>query len=96
MDTTTFEQLLGKDISLLSTEDLRGINHFIIDEINRRTRLLRGTFYRGMRVIINDPRCAGKIYVIEKTTPKMAVLREEFYTGPMRTRATLSLLSAID
>ena len=95
MANANFNHLLGKDLSSLTIDDLRGLNHAIVDEINIRARSLRKVFHSGTRVIINHPSCAGKIYVVERTTPKQAVLREEFYTGPTRTRATLSLLTAI-
>jgi len=82
-------------LSTLTTEELRKLNHSIIDEINRRTRSLRGRFVVGSRVTINDLRCAGRVYLMERTTLKTAVLREENHTGPLRTRATLSLLTLI-
>ena len=65
----------------LSENDLRSLNDMIVREINYRIsqkRLsIKRTLTKGARVTINDPRCAGKFYQIEKLSAKTAVLVEE-------------------
>ena len=72
---------IGKSIDALTDSDLRSINDMIVDEINQRIAQKRNSIKRslalGSRVIINDPRCAGKTYTIERISGKSAVLVEE-------------------
>jgi hypothetical protein len=85
MNYSELTSALAKSLSTLSDSDLRSLNSFLVNEINDRVRqkrnAVRSTVKVGDRVIINDPRCAGKTYIIEKFSAKSAVLREADVIG---------------
>jgi hypothetical protein len=96
---------LGIAVDSLSDSDLRSINSMIVNEINHRIaskRLdIKRTLCIGASVVINDPRCKGKTYTIEKINHKTAVLVENGseYTHPVfgnmiakRIRASITML----
>ena len=71
---------LGTTMDSLTDSDLHSINSMIVNEINHRIaskRLyIKRTLGIGASVVINDPRCKGKTYTIEKISHKTAVLVE--------------------
>ena len=92
---------LTKSMPNLSDSDLRSLNSFVVNEINDRVRqkrdAVRSTMKVGDRVVISDPRCTGKTYIIEKFTAKFAVLRQETESAlpnayAPKIRATVTLL----
>jgi hypothetical protein len=96
---------LGSSMDALSDSDLRSINNMIVTEINDRIAQKRLTIKRalskGAQVTINDPRCVGKTYTIEKISSKTAVLVENGseYVHPVfgnpiakRIRASITML----
>jgi len=105
MSYSEITTVLGKSMDNLSDSDLRSLNNMIVSEINHRiaqTRLnIKRTLSKGARVTINDPRCIGKFYRIEKISAKTAVLAEEGseYKHPVfgtpvakRIRASITML----
>jgi hypothetical protein len=72
---------LGSSMDSLSDSDLRSINSMLVEEINHRVKrkrnMIKSTMTVGSKVIIKDPRCAGKTYTIEKFSAKSAVLVED-------------------
>jgi hypothetical protein len=68
-------------VGALSESDLRSLNEIIVKEINQRIsqkrNAIKSTLSYGSRVTINDPRCSGKTYTIEKISGKTAILVEE-------------------
>lgn len=108
METATYSKIvtaLGTSMDSLSDSDLRSLNNMIVGEINQRiaqNRLnIKRTLRKGSQVIINDPRCVGKTYTIEKISSKTAVLVENGteYEHPVfgnkiakRIRASITLL----
>ena len=68
-------------VGTLSESDLRSLNEIIVKEINQRIsqkrNAIKSTLSYGSRVTINDPRCSGKTYTIEKISGKTAILVEE-------------------
>jgi len=96
---------LGTAMDSLTDSDLHSINSMIVNEINHRIaskRLyIKRTLGIGASVVINDPRCKGKTYTIEKISNKTAVLVENGseYAHPVfgnmiakRIRASISML----
>jgi hypothetical protein len=93
---------LAKSFSNLSDNDLRSLNNLVVSELNDRIRqkrdAVRAQLKVGNRVTIEDPRCHGKFYIIERFTAKSAVLRqdtgsaEDFPFKAPRIRATTTLL----
>ena len=96
---------LGTTMDSLSDSDLRSINSMIVNEINSRIAQKRLNIKRtlgvGATVVIDDPRCKGKTYTIEKISHKTAVLVENGseYTHPVfgnaiskRIRASITML----
>ena len=81
MSYSKIATVLGKEMDNLSESDLRSLNKMIVEEMNYRIskkRLdIKRTLSKGARVTINDPRCTGKFYQIEKLSAKTAVLVEE-------------------
>ena len=108
MATTTYSKIvtaLGSSIDSLSDSDLRSLNAMLVEEINHRIATKRLSIKRtlsvGAKVIVNDPRCAGKTYTIEKISNKSAVLLENGsnYEHPVfgnkiakRIRASITML----
>lgn len=85
MNYSELTTALANSFANLSDSDLRSLNSFLVNEINDRVRekrnAIRSTVKVGDRVIINDPRCAGKTYIIEKFSAKNATLREADLIG---------------
>jgi hypothetical protein len=100
MNYSELTTALANSLSNLSDSDLRSLNSLLVDEINERVRqkrdAVRSTVKIGSRVKINDPRCAGKFYIIERFTGKSAVLRQDNGETPSpfnpKIRATVTLL----
>jgi hypothetical protein len=96
---------LGSSTNSLSDSDLRSINAMLVEEINHRVKrnrnMIKSTMSIGSKVLVKDPRCAGKTYTIEKFSAKSAVLVEDgsTQTHPLygnqiakRIRASITLL----
>lgn len=96
---------LGSTMDSLTDSELRSINSMIVDEVNNRIAMKRLNIKRalgvGAKVLINDPRCTGKTYTIEKINQKTAVLIENGseYEHPVfgnkiakRIRASITML----
>jgi hypothetical protein len=102
MNYSDLTTALGKSMNTLSDSDLRSLNSMLVEEINYRIRqkraAIRSTINIGDRVIIKDPRCSGKTYIIEKFTAKNAILRENKPNGGInfgvKIRASLNLLQS--
>ena len=81
MNYSEITSLLGASMESLTDNDLRSLNSMIVKEINDRiaqTRLnIKRKLNPGARVIVDDPRCRGKVYTVESMSSKMAVLCEE-------------------
>jgi hypothetical protein len=81
MNYSELTTALAKSFETLSDSDLQSLNKFLVNEINERIRqkrdAVRSTLKVGSRVTINDPRCRGKFYIVQKFTGKSAVLSEE-------------------
>jgi hypothetical protein len=105
MSYSEITTVLGKSMDNLSDSDLRSLNNMIVSEINHRIaqrRLnIKRTLSKGSRVTVNDPRCSGKFYKIERLSAKTAVLIEEGsdYQHPVfgnpvakRIRASITML----
>jgi hypothetical protein len=108
MNYTEINTVLEKSMDAMSDSDLRSLNQMLVREINHRiaqTRLsIKRTLTKGARVTINDPRCTGKFYQIEKLNAKTAVLVEEdsdykhpIYGTPIakRIRASITMLQNV-
>ena len=108
METTAYSKIvtaLGTSMDSLSDSDLRSLNNMIVNEINHRIaqkRLnIKRALSKGSQVTINDSRCVGKTYTIEKISNKTAVLVENGseYEHPVfgnkiakRIRASITML----
>jgi len=104
MNYSEITTTLTKSFSDLNDNDLRSLNSLLVSEINDRIRrqrdAVRSQLKVGDRVIIDDHRCRGKFYFIEKFTAKSAVLRQEITNTVNSTglawapkiRATVTLL----
>ena len=81
MNYSELTTTLAKSFANLSDSDLRGLNSFLVSEINDRIRQkrdsLRSTLRIGDRVTVDHPQCRGKFYIIEKFTAKSAVVRQD-------------------
>ena len=108
MNYSEINTVLEKTMDTMTDSDLRSLNQMLVREINYRIaqkRLsIKRTLTKGARVTINDPRCAGKFYQIEKLSAKTAVLVEEGsdYKHPIhgnpiakRIRASITMLQNI-
>jgi Flp pilus assembly CpaF family ATPase len=108
MNYSELTTALANSIDNLSDSDLRSLNSFLVEEINSRIqqkrRAVRAALNIGDRVTVNDPRCKGKTFVIEKFSAKMATLRQEvsediksangFMIAAPRLRASIGLLQS--
>jgi hypothetical protein len=107
MNYSEITTALGKSMDTLSDSDLRSLNNMLVDEINSRIAKARQTIKRtlgkGAQVTVDDPRCAGKTYTIEKISAKMALLIENGseYQHPVfgtsvskKIRASLTMIKA--
>ena len=104
MNYSELTTTLAKSFSDLNDSDLRSLNSLLVSEINDRIRrqrdAVRSQLKVGDRVIIDDRRCKGKFYIIEKFTAKSAVLRQEItntanpveFAWAPKIRATVTLL----
>lgn len=74
-------QAIREQISTMSTEDLKRLNSAIINQINYRRSLevqrAKAELYPGARCIVNHPKAAGKIFIVEKIKQKNVSCYEE-------------------
>ena len=107
MSYSKISTLLGQSMDSLTDSDLRSLNSAIVKEINHRIAVNRLNIKRtlgiGATVVIDDPRCIGKTYTIEKISSKTAVLVENgsththpLYGNPIskKIRASITMLKS--
>jgi hypothetical protein len=95
---------LKSHIDRLSEDDMRTLNHYIVDTLRAEQKLRSALAKRdlavGMRVRINHPKAESYTYIIEKISRTKAVMRKEGSNnlspfGNFFTTAPLSLLEII-